>query len=125
LDARFYLSYFNNLRSVADHHYRPAVEEYKSAFDDWNVPGVLSTWAKYIGEDVEKPISLVIWGPSGTGKTEWSRSLGSHVFMSGMFDLSLWLDNCDYIVFDDISFTSMDFFKWWFAAQKEFSITDK
>jgi len=78
-----------------------------------------------MGEDVDKPISLVIWGPSGTGKTEWSRSLGSHIFMSGMFDLSLWLDNSDYIVFDDISFTSMDFFKWWLAAQKEFSVTEE
>jgi len=125
LDARFYLSFFNNLQSVAEHHYRPAVEEYRSSYDDWNVPGDLSEWAECVGEDVDRPRSLVVWGPSRTGKTEWARSLGNHVFFSGMFDLSVWRGDCDYVVFDDVSFTSMDFFKCWFGAQKEFSVTDK
>ena len=125
MDPRLYVSSFNNVRSVAEHHF-PAVEAvYESVYDSWNVPGVLSEWAECIGEDVDRPLSLVIWGPSRTGKTEWARSLGNHVFFSGMFDLSVLRSEYDYVVFDDVSFTSMDFFKCWFGAQKEFSVTDK
>ena len=120
-----YISCYNNVQNLADHHYRPAEEEYRSGYDDWNVPAVLSEWAECVGENVDRPMSLVIWGRSRTGKTEWARSLGSHVCMLGVFDLNAWREDYDYIVFDDISFNSMGFFKCWFGAQKEFSITDK
>lgn len=108
-----------------DHHYATVKQPYEWPYDDWNVPSALSVWSECIGENVDRPMSLVIWGRSRTGKTEWARSLGSHVFMSGVFDLSALRENYDYIVFDDISFTSMDFFKCWFRAQKEFNVTDK
>jgi len=88
LDPRLYILSFNKVRSAAESHY-PSVEAvYESVYDSWNVPGVLSEWAECIGEDVDRPISLIIWGPLWTGKTEWARSLGNHVFMSGVFDLS-------------------------------------
>ena len=41
-------------------------------------------------------------GPSKTGKTQWARSLGRHMFMRENFNLDDWDEDADYIVLDDL-----------------------
>jgi len=65
-------------------------------------------------------------GRSRTGKTQWARSLGPHMYFNGMIMLDLWNSDAEYAVFDD--FEDWDRFytyKQFLGAQKEFILTDK
>jgi len=68
----------------------------------------------------------MVVGPTRLGKTEWARSIGRHIYMCGLFCLSAWDDQADYLVLDDISF---DFIggsrKTLWGSQKELVLTDK
>lgn len=41
-------------------------------------------------------------GPSKTGKTQWARSLGRHMFFRENFNLDSWDPDASYIVIDDL-----------------------
>lgn len=41
-------------------------------------------------------------GPSKTGKTQWARSLGRHMFFRENFNLDDWDPDASYIVIDDM-----------------------
>lgn len=41
-------------------------------------------------------------GPSKTGKTQWARSLGRHMFFRENFNLDDWDPEADYVVLDDL-----------------------
>jgi len=43
-------------------------------------------------------------GPSRLGKTEWARSLGQHIYQTGIWDPSVWTSVADYLVVDDLGF---------------------
>jgi len=68
---------------------------------------------------------LVLVGASRTGKTEWARSLGSHVYYNGLFNLDDWNSEASYVVFDDFNIEFVPQYKSWFGAQKTFTVTDK
>lgn len=68
-------------------------------------------------------LSLVLYGDSRTGKTLWSRSLGSHVYTMGMVSgaelRKVASDDVKYAIFDDMR-GGMKFFpafKEWLGAQ--------
>ena len=48
--------------------------------------------------------SLVLYGPSQTGKTTWARSLGAHIYQVGLLSGSecMKAPDVEYAVFDDI-----------------------
>ncbi|AHL69796.1 C2 protein [Grapevine red blotch virus] len=48
--------------------------------------------------------SLVIEGPSKTGKTQWAMSLGIHNYWCESVDFSLYIDDALYNIIDDIPF---------------------
>nr|QCX29477.1 Replication-associated protein [Plant associated genomovirus 5] len=90
----------------------------------------LNDWCEtHLGRRGNRPKSLILVGPSRTGKTSWARSLGSHFYFGGNFNMDqLSYDNEDvnYAVFDDIH--SLKFFpmwKFWMGAQDTFTVTDK
>ena len=56
------------------------------------------------------PKTLVVWGPSRTGKTAWARSLGHHSYMNSTWNQDAIDEGCKYIIFDDIPF---DTFRTW------------
>ncbi|QCW23670.1 MAG: replication-associated protein [Genomoviridae sp.] len=70
---------------------------------------------------------LVLYGPSRTGKTQWVRSLGKHIYFGGLYspgDAAKYMKSVEYAVFDDIS-GGMKFFhhlKAWFGCQMDISI---
>lgn len=72
--------------------------------------------------------SLIVYGDTRLGKTELIRSLASHVYFGGMFDLQEFTDHPDtaFALFDDIDDVAfVPLYKFWLGAQKEFVTTDK
>ncbi|ORX47108.1 hypothetical protein BCR36DRAFT_371905 [Piromyces finnis] len=75
-----------------------------------------------------RPNSLILVGPSRSGKTEWARSLGQHMYFNNLLNLDDWDESADYIVLDDFSSDITKFLpslKCFFGGQKEFTLTDK
>lgn len=70
--------------------------------------------------------SLVLHGPTRTGKTVWARSLGEHAYFGGLFSMEEGIDTAKYAVFDD--FGGLKFlpsYKFWMGHQRQFYVTDK
>lgn len=70
-------------------------------------------------------MSLIVYGPSRMGKTEWARSLGHHAYFGGMFSLDEYDGTQTYAVFDDVGFKYCPSYKSWLGQQLEFYCTDK
>jgi len=71
--------------------------------------------------------SLVLWGPTRTGKTTWARSLGAHIYFGGLFSGGAALaggSTANYAVFDDIRGGIKFFpgFKDWLGCQSCFMV---
>ncbi|AXB22602.1 replication associated protein [Lynx canadensis faeces associated genomovirus CL1 58] len=66
--------------------------------------------------------SLVMYGPSRTGKTMWARSLGAHLYCVGLLsgDECMKAEYADYAIFDDLRGGVKFFpaFKEWLGAQQ-------
>lgn len=70
--------------------------------------------------------SLVLWGPSRTGKTTWVRSLGPHLYFCGLYSYkeAIKAATATYAIFDDIQGGIKFFpaFKNWMGCQYQFQI---
>jgi len=74
----------------------------------------------------ERPNSLILVGPSRTGKTQWARSLSTHWYMNGYFMLDLFNTEADYGIFDDLNPEHLARnYKQWLGCQQSFVTTDK
>jgi len=78
------------------------------------------------GETRGRVKSLVLYGPSRTGKTSWARSLGKHIYCVGLVSGNecLKAPDVEYAVFDDIRGGIKFFhsFKEWLGAQPHVSV---
>nr|QTE03619.2 MAG: replication-associated protein [Gemycircularvirus] len=133
---------FNNIRSYADWRFAPEPVPYVPPFgtefiggaadgrDDWLAQSGIGSGGTPLGcgEGVnylltylgQRPKSLILYGPSRTGKTSWARSLGAHMYFERLFSGKEALGGmCDaeYAVFDDCSIDHMPGWKSWFGAQ--------
>jgi len=130
---KYYTNHYIPLRAIAYDNYDKQVTEYIPKYTEFaNVPFACKAWVdNYLHGDYERPLSLVLIGYSRTGKTEWARSLGRHIYMACYFNLSLWDDEAEYIFVDDMDVPGKkleEYFRSWkafFGAQKEFTLTDK
>lgn len=123
-----YVLQHEKLEYFARKHYTPKVKEYES---DPNYTFVISpcltNWLQdeFYGTH-DRPKSLVLVGPSRTGKTVWARSHGSHNYFCGMVNFKRWNRDASYTVFDDMPFANIEnFWKSWFGCQNSFTVTDK
>jgi len=70
--------------------------------------------------------SLVLWGPTRTGKTTWARSLGPHLYFCGLYSYkeAKGAATATYAIFDDIQGGIKFFpaFKNWLGCQYQFQI---
>ena len=120
---------WEKLQAYADAHYKPEKPAYVPKYT--NYPGVLRVMQDWVDtyinttEDIHRPKSLVLWGPSRIGKTEWARSLGYHSYFQGMFNLEEMKEDCDYVVFDDVPGKYFPSYKQWLGGQRDFNCTDK
>jgi len=70
--------------------------------------------------------SLVLIGASRTGKTEWARSHGDHMYFCGTWNWREWDDRARYVVFDDCAFSVFGaYWKAFLGCQKRFTINPK
>nr|QIN51026.1 hypothetical protein [Begomovirus sp.] len=69
----------------------------------------------------DRPISIVIEGPSRIGKTVWARTLGPHNYLCGHLDLSpkVYSNSAWYNVIDDVNPQYLKHFKEFMGAQKD------
>lgn len=69
----------------------------------------------------------MVIGPSRLGKTEWSRSLGRHIYWNAYYSLDQWDRDANYVVIDDVSGLDIKTAHWraLIGGQREFTMTDK
>lgn len=75
-----------------------------------------------------RPKTLILWGPTRTGKSLLARALGKHMYHSGKFNINVCTTDVDYAIFDDLKdgFNSPNFdYKAWMGGQNEFTIDGK
>ncbi|QUS52980.1 replicase [Olea europaea geminivirus] len=106
----FYLQH-HNISANADRLFPEPIQEYLSPFDPQSfvVPQELQYWVTHnIFSPESRPYrtkSLILEGPSRSGKTLWARSLGPHNYMFGYLDFNskLYSNNAWYNIIDDVS----------------------
>lgn len=125
-----YVKRYFDLFAFAQHHWsRPDsyVAEWPTAAYI-RIPAAIHEWigASFDDPRPPRPKTLMVVGPTRIGKTEWARSLGRHIYMCGLWDLSLWDNDAEYLIIDDISF------EYWqggrktlWGSQKQVTLTDK
>ena len=138
--ARF-ANHFNNWISYIRRRYQETRRiPFRSDFlhSSWKLPEALVMWKMSCldgwktmcisNNEWHRPRSLILIGPSRSGKTEWARSLGHHMYFNNLINLDDWDDTADYIILDDFSSDITKFFPCWkcfFGGQKQFVLTDK
>lgn len=128
LDPKAAATSFSQLQRYCDWKYQYHPPDYESpgnaTFDAGGFDG-RSDWFLQSRIGVEKlggrVKSLVLYGPSQTGKTSWARSLGKHIYCVGLVSGAecMKAHDVDYAVFDDIR-GGMKFFpsfKEWLGCQ--------
>jgi hypothetical protein len=127
ISARDYINNTDRIEYFLDFHFKQSTagERYVPRYTEFNICGAMQAWVDQ-RLDSGRPKSLILWGPTRTGKTAWARSIGHHMYFGGMFDLSLWDGTAEYAIFDDITdITKFYHYKQWLGAQEQFTTTDK
>lgn len=137
----YYTNHYINLKQIAYDNYSRKKTEYVPEFTFFpNTPFAADAWVKnyLIDKIARRAPALMLIGATGTGKTEWARSiafsngLGDHMYFNGGFNLDEWNEDAAYIIIDDFDKdpdTPLErYFPSWkqfFGCQKEFTLTDK
>lgn len=114
-------------------HFKPPIIPFVSNYDTFVIPAVIQEWYNTYFQfpRPERPKSLCIIGPSRTGKTQWARSLGPHIYWNGYTNFGYDsfpndTSSLSHIVIDDIPFDGIKrVFKSLVGCQMEFTATDK
>ncbi|QIJ55591.1 replication-associated protein [Marmot associated genomovirus 1] len=120
---------FVGIRAYADWRYALEPEPYRppvgAEFFGGDVDG-RDEWLAQSGiGHGDRPKSLIMYGPSRTGKTTWARSLGNHLYFERILSAKVAIqgvENVEYAVFDDVSFSHTPGWKSWFGAQAEIGL---
>lgn len=124
ISPRDYVLSHDRVLSFVAKRFKPTVAPYVPPFSFPVVPPVVQQWLDQ--RSVRRPLSLILWGPSRTGKTELARSFGRHMYFNGAFNVDDWDADAEYAVFDDWEdWTKFWQYKQWIGAQQRFAVTDK
>lgn len=124
ISPRDYYLNLERLEYAANARFQSVVPAYTSQFTFSSVPHVVQQWLDQLNE--VRPKSLILWGPTRTGKTALARSLGEHMYFNGLFNIDIWNGNAKYAIFDDIfDWSKFSQYKQWLGSQYEFTATDK
>nr|QVW56460.2 MAG: replication-associated protein [Gemycircularvirus] len=134
LDPKSLCCSFGQLSKFADWRFAEPDAEYRTPdgieFDVHSGDG-RDSWVQESGIQlgdsfVGRPMSLVLYGESRTGKTLWARSLGPHIYNIGLVsgEECMKAPNVKYAIFDDIRGGIKFFpaFKEWLGAQATVSV---
>jgi len=110
------------LEYYANKHWALEWLEYKPLFTEF--VRVLAEMWRWVEEEMVKPLhpkTLVVWGLSHTGKTEWACSLSSnHCYFGSLFNVDDIDEDCDYCVMDDMDLDYLHNYKAWFGKSQPF-----
>ncbi|KAI5980475.1 hypothetical protein F5J12DRAFT_789200 [Pisolithus orientalis] len=82
-----WIIHHDKFMSFADKHWKAQRPAYESKWTEFpRLPATLAEWASGEMKNPDRPKTLCVWGPSRTGKTEWARSLGPHIYMNGQLN---------------------------------------
>lgn len=85
IDPKSYILHHEKLEYFVSKKFKRTVEEYVSPYPCFNPPNECSNWVEqHLRGGRERPKSLILCGPTRLGKTEWARSLGTHMYFNGM-----------------------------------------
>jgi len=128
---RVFATQLQNLEYSASKLFQSEPIPYTSDFTEFLPPEECLEWASqylYRPHPGGRLKSLYIEGPTRTGKTEWARSLGPHIYFNNMYNLSTFItthSSAEYIIFDDIPFERLPAWKGFCGCQLTFSFADK
>lgn len=118
----FFLQY-HNLRANAERLFAPPIFDFKSKWGSYSfvVSTRISQWLldNFVVNDaarlnvnniytlrtnIDRPVSLILEGPSQVGKTSWARSVGLHNYICGHIDFNanVFRNDVIYNVIDDV-----------------------
>ncbi|XP_027067721.2 uncharacterized protein [Coffea arabica] len=127
-DPRSFIIHYNKLSSNLDRIFQKPPEPYVARFQQFEcVPSFLTHWADTNvtgpGNRPHRPMSIIIKGPSRTGKTCWARSLNSqaHNYYAGHIDLAHHSDDAWYNVINDVNPQFLKHWKEFLGAQRDWS----
>lgn len=127
-----YMTSFSNVRSCATYHFPPpnpnSFDSPYSHDDFWVLPEMDNYRRRYLMPESEvgdRPLSLIVIGPSRLGKTAWARCLGTHAYLKGLFSVDPLKSPYDYLVLDDIDLRFLPSYKELLGGQRDITLTDK
>lgn len=99
----------DKIRSNLRHHFPEEIQQIQfPSFpaQSFNAPTVLTDWVRDHLNNPDKSArrkSLILYGPSRTGKSCWARSLGNHIYQTSQLSIPALLDKDDedYVILDD------------------------
>ncbi|KAI8573844.1 hypothetical protein RHMOL_Rhmol01G0306900 [Rhododendron molle] len=127
-DPKSFVLQFHNINSNLEKIFKPPTPTYTSPFSNStfiNIPQELKQWALDNVKDPaarpDRPISIIIEGPSRIGKTVWARSLGPHNYLAGYLDLNsdVYSNNAWYNVIDGVDPHYLKHWKDFIGAEKD------
>jgi hypothetical protein len=108
-DPMNYVLRHEQVEYYATKHYAPQKAPYTPQFTEFRrVPQEMTDWVKTEFLKKDRPKTLVVWGPSRTGKTCWARSLGNHSYLGYAWSIKEVHQDSDYIVIDDVEMTKFN-----------------
>nr|AYP64184.1 replication associated protein [Alfalfa leaf curl virus] len=123
-----YATQLRNLEYMASREWPEPPTLYQPRWTHFpSVPESIKQWAdeNIFTQKPDRPLTLIIEGPSKTGKTAWARSLGRHNYFCGGVDFSFWDNHASYNVIDDIPFQFLPCKKELLGSQKDFTVNEK
>lgn len=100
----------------------------QSTWDEYVTPSPVQSRVLSAAQPRPRPKTLVLWGPTRTGKTLFARALGRHIYHSGKFNVNVCTPDVDFCIFDDLKdgFHTPNFdYKAWMGGQHEFTLDGK
>lgn len=129
LVTRDYVLFRHQLEMGLQAHYGKKIPAWMSHYseDQFIVMRQMKCWVDGMRslDIVGRKRSLILIGPSRTGKTEWARCLGSHFYMNGYWNMGCYRAEAEYGIFDDIEYGTFKYFKQFMGSQAEFTASDK
>nr|QHU79563.1 replication associated protein [Opuntia virus 1] len=114
-----YVLMYHNINANLDRIFEPPTKKFEKLYSSFKITDDMEQW---VGETFEfdvtspagpfinkiigdRPMSLIVEGPSRTGKTAWARSLGDHNYLCGHLDFNskCFSNSAMYNVIDDVT----------------------
>ena len=105
IDPRWAIICHPAITQWANAKYAPVQEPYVSRhqFLDEKLPKKLVSWRdnQLLMDMADRPQSLILWGSTRLGKTQWACSLGTHNYFNSNFNFKQWDPDAKLCIIDD------------------------